>query len=455
MKPEEKSRAKLLAAFAAVLFCLHPPAALAGEEKGEAERAFKGVDESAVEHEGKTVKEIRLPELRWADEEFIRRVLATKEGQAFTKWSADKDFEHLDKLRIFSYIRVSPFDDDGEVVQNIEVKETWRWIPTVSAKVSDANGISLGLGFKAINMFGQAVKWTGDVRGGGTKQISTGFSTPWVLGVPWSFTTGLSYVERENKQFDYDEKTFQWSGIFGKTITENITVGLRFNIMYLDDDEQGNTLDPDGRDEIFQGGLVLVYDALDAWTNPREGVRLETWGVKTGGFLPGDGDWWTFILDGRSYFKISERNTLLLSGFLEYQSGEVGEDFPEYMQFDFGGANSIRGWDTGSRFGKSQLIGTAEWLTTVVEPKFFSLFGKFNGYMGLQTALFGDVGLLWNDKEGFRSDEVIGGVGISLRPLLPFISYLRFDFAYGEPGEGISFFLGAGNKLNKHKRRNR
>jgi len=87
-----------------------------------------------------------------------------------------------------------------------------------------------------------------------------------------------------------------------------------------------------------------------------------------------------------------------------------------------------------------------------VEPKYFKLFDKFNIYMGLQTALFADVGLLWNDSEEFRSDEVIGGVGISIRPLLPFISFLRFDFAYGEPGEGITFFLGAGNKLNKHKK---
>ena len=73
----------------------------------------------------------------------------------------------------------------------------------------------------------------------------------------------------------------------------------------------------------------------------------------------------------------------------------------------------------------------------------------------LAEAFFGDVGLLWNESEEFRSDEVIGGVGISIRPILPFISYLRFDFAYGEPGEGVSFFLGAGNKLNKHKQRNR
>jgi outer membrane protein assembly factor BamA len=232
-------------------------------------------------------------------------------------------------------------------------------------------------------------------------------------------------------------------------------LGLRLNIMYLDDGGQGSTLDPDNRDEIFQTGVVLTYDGLDVWTNPREGLRLAARAVKTGGFLPGEGDWWTFILDGRQYFRVSERNTLLVSGFFEYQNGELGVDIPEYMQFDFGGANSIRGWSSKSRFGKSQLISTTEWLFTPVEPKYFSLFGKLNGYMGLQAALFGDVGLLWNDSEGFTSDEVIGGVGISIRPLLPFISFLRFDFAYGEPGEGISFFLGAGNKLNKHQNRKR
>ena len=64
------------------------------------------------------------------------------------------------------------------------------------------------------------------------------------------------------------------------------------------------------------------------------------------------------------------------------------------------------------------------------------------------------VGKTRGDRQPlYDSDEVIGGLGVSIRPLLPFISYLRFDFAYGEPGEGISFFLGAGNKLGKHKKR--
>ena len=437
---------------AAVLLCLSFPA-FAGDEADDADRAFKGLDESALEHEGKTVKEIRLPEFRWADEEFIRKILMTKEGQAFTKWSADKDFEHLDKLRIFSYIRLNPFDDGGEVVHNIDLKETYRWIPTVSAKITDANGLSLGAGFKALNMFGNAIKWSGDARGGGTTQVATGMSTPWVLGVPLSFTTGLSYLERPNKQFEFDETSFQWQGIIGRTFSENWTAGIRLDLLYLKSDVDGKTLDPDNRDELLTLGGVLVYDSLDAWTNPREGWRLETWVTQTGGFLPGDGDWWRFLFDARRYFKLSEQHSLLFAGYFDYQSGTVGEGIPEYQQFDFGGANSVRGWSQSSRFGKSQLIGTAEWLFTAVEPKHFNLFGKFQGYMGLQLAPFADAGLLWNDSDGFRSDEVIGGVGISVRPLLPLISNLRFDFAYGEPGEGISFFLGAGSKLGNHKKR--
>lgn len=424
-----------------------------GDDEDNSEQSFKGVDESAEEHYGKIVKDIRLPELRWADVKFIRRILMTKEGKVFSEYSARKDFEHLDKLRIFSYIRLNPFDDDGEVDYHVDVKETYRWFPTVSVGLTDANGISAGVGFKALNMFNQAVKWTADVRGGGATKVSTAITNPWVLGVPISFTTGLGYQERLNEQFVFDETTFKWKGIFGKTFTDHWTAALETDLLFLESDVDGKTLDPDNQDELFTLGGLLVYDDLDSWTNPTEGFRFETRALKTGGFLPGDGDWWNFIFDARKYFKIKEKTSLLLAGYFQYQTGEIGKDIPEYMQFNFGGANSIRGWSQSSRFGKSQLIGTSEWLFTLIEPKDFNLFGKFNGYLGLQAALFADAGILWNDSDEFNSDDVIGGLGISIRPLLPFIQYLRFEFAYGEPGGGVSFFLGAGNRLNKLKNR--
>jgi outer membrane protein assembly factor BamA len=42
-------------------------------------------------------------------------------------------------------------------------------------------------------------------------------------------------------------------------------------------------------------------------------------------------------------------------------SGKVGIDIPEYMQFTLGGANTVRGWDLGSRIGKNQFINTVEY----------------------------------------------------------------------------------------------
>jgi len=122
----------------------------------------------------------------------------------------------------------------------------------------------------------------------------------------------------------------------------------------------------------------------------------------------------------------------------------VGVDYPIYMQFNLGGANSVRGWSLGSRDGKNQFVNTAEyWHLLVDYQKWKIWFLKFA--LGLQLGVFGDVGTAWTTSEEF-SQSWIGGGGLGLRFLMPAILMFRADVATGEEGYVVRFFLGTKEK---------
>jgi outer membrane protein insertion porin family len=158
------------------------------------------------------------------------------------------------------------------------------------------------------------------------------------------------------------------------------------------------------------------------------------------------------ILDGRRFQSLSDRHGLGLFSLATFQTGEVGVDLPEYQQFALGGGNTIRGWDLGSRKGRNQFIGTAEYSFVARPVTPFSVFG-INAYAGLQVVAFADVGMAWNQSADFRAADAIDGYGVGLRVLVPFVDLIRIDVAWGEPGRGASAYFGISLKAARQRQR--
>ena len=101
-----------------------------------------------------------------------------------------------------------------------------------------------------------------------------------------------------------------------------------------------------------------------------------------------------------------------------------------------GCTNSVRGWDiSADRSGKNQWINTLEYRVTLMESKVLSLL-DLTADIGFQGALFGDLGIAWDESEEFRKDNFIGGFGLGFRFLIPFVNMFRSDFALGKSGGG-------------------
>ena len=130
----------------------------------------------------------------------------------------------------------------------------------------------------------------------------------------------------------------------------------------------------------------------------------------------------------------------------------MGEEIPIHQDFHLGGGNTIRGWKLDSQHGKSQFINTAEYRYLLMEPRAFSFKG-INFYLGMQLAVFGDFGIAWDYKNQFALGNFIDGYGFGVRILVPFIDVIRFDFAFGEPGQGLNRHITLGWKAQKQRLR--
>jgi outer membrane protein assembly factor BamA len=168
----------------------------------------------------------------------------------------------------------------------------------------------------------------------------------------------------------------------------------------------------------------------------------------------GDADFWRVDLDLRAYKRlgfIGRRHSLAFSTFASLTAGELGESIPYWNEFYVGGTNSVRGWSLGSRQGQHQWLNTVEYWFQLMEQKRWKFwFAKWR--MGMQIGAFFDFGTAWTDYRDLEGN-MIGGGGVGLRLTLPAITMFRMDFAYGEQGTGIRFFIGGSEKAIAQKQR--
>jgi outer membrane protein insertion porin family len=209
----------------------------------------------------------------------------------------------------------------------------------------------------------------------------------------------------------------------------------RFGFMSMGSDVPGITLSPTNRDETPALGLVLEYDGRDSPTDPHEGWQGIFDVTQNGGFLGGDGDFVTTQIDIRRYQPILPRHLLAFFLYGTFQTGVVGEDVPVYRDYQIGGTNSVRGWDSDARRGNNQLLTTLEYRYELVPPKTFRIY-KFRMYTGLQLAAFADLGTAWTEGIDFTGNMIAGG-GFGFRFLVPFVDMIRMDLGFGQSGTGI------------------
>jgi outer membrane protein assembly factor BamA len=328
------------------------------------------------------------------------------------------------------------------------VTETLRLLPVLVLRVTDENGLSVGPGVRGINLLGQGWQTGVSLRFGGETGVSATLDATTITPGTWMRHIGFSYTSRVNELYDFDERATTADVRIARNWMHGLRTGGTADVLSIDTGSSGASLSVDGTDIIPTLGAFVTLDALDSATNPRHG----TWAEVEVDRLRGDADSWTFILDGRRYQPLSDRHGLGLFSLATFQSGEVGVQLPGYLQFDLGGANSVRGWSLGSRRGRNQFIGTAEY-TYVLQPVRPFTVKSLNLYAGLQVVGFADLGVAWSGDSDQEAESAIDGYGVGLRLLVPFVDVIRLDLAWGEPGQGATAYFGVSLKAARQRQR--
>ena len=203
---------------------------------------------------------------------------------------------------------------------------------------------------------------------GGTNNYNILAEYPWISGNHVSLGFFGAHIERTDEVRGFNETSDEelpWIGTYFAGDRGRLKAGPSYFRMQSDVD--GVTLSDDNDDHLYRLGLAVGWDTRDSWTVPHHGWLNELQVFRTGGFLGGEGDFWTVDVDARRFQPIGKKRTLVLASLLTVQSGEAFVDVPSYMRYFLGGANTIRGYSvedsktlSGKRWATSAAPGTRE-----------------------------------------------------------------------------------------------
>lgn len=416
-------------------------AALAGQSSISAQEPGQGV-----------IREIRINGLVNTHEQLVRDQLTSAVGQPYDETVVELDRERLDRLAVFSRIAVVPAVEGDNVVLDINVVETASFVPFPAFSFVEENGVSLGAGLKASSLLGRAISASLDVRLGGQQELEFLLDSPWGMRDKTWYGGEVHARSRTNELDHFKEKAIEGEIRGGFQFGPSLRLGGRLEFLTVNADLPEVTLNGQSTESTPGIGMVAAYDTRDLWSNPSRGWEHFFSLTRFGGLLGGAGDFTKAVVDLRRYQPLAGRHTMAFFSFSTFQTGTVGIDIPIYRDTHLGGTNSIRGWsDLNAREGKNQFINTVEYRYELFRPRPIRVFGA-NLYGGVKLAVFGDIGTVWNHGDEF-SKNFIGGVGVGLRVILPFIQMVRLDLAYGQHAQGLVPHFGIREKAFYHRRR--
>ncbi|MFT5090805.1 MAG: outer membrane protein insertion porin family [Candidatus Latescibacterota bacterium] len=394
--------------------------------------------ETGLEHlSGRTIQSIDVQGNRFTREYVIRRELRSAIGSPLDLKVLREDLQRLDNLDIFSSRRMLARTVDDGVALTLDVREIPFAIPYISYDVTDEDGWSFGPALKSVNMLGRDIFVAGYALFGGKTTFLLDLNYPWIAGNHLSFDLDLSRIERLNVLDGFHETSFEFSPSLGLYIGERGRAAAGFSYLRFESIEAGHTLSTDNTDDLFQVGARLGFDERDNWGDPHQGWLNEVELRRTGGFLPGDGDFWTAHFDLRRFHPLGQTHTLVVATLLSLQSGQPGIDIPEYMDFHLGGSNTIRGHSIRELgvdlAGKNQFLGTLEYRFPLLPSREYEILGLASE-LGLSAAFFADTGMAWNVKSQVDRNRLHSGIGLGLRLLMPAVDMTRLDVGFDAEG---------------------
>lgn len=401
--------------------------------------------------EGKRVVGIAFTGNNTTRDFFIRREIELAGGDTLSVEKLAAGVRKLENYGIFGSIDIVVEDRGDGILLEYQFREMPSYVPYLAFQYTEANGFSIGPAVSAVNLFGRAIRASGSALFGGTTTFELMLKYPWITAdYRLGLDLGASHLVRDDDLNGFEESSDEVTPWVTRYLGEEGRVRGMVGFFHMKADRDGITLSPDRSDWFFRAGAAIGYDTRDSWRDPRGGWQNELellWNL-------GDGIFATTTIDIRRFQRVTKKQTLFVGVLTSLQPGEVGEDIPAYFQYYIGGANSVRGQDVDlgkTLFGKNQLITTLEYQLELLPLKPYHFF-RWSAALGLQLALFTDVGVAWSAPDEFAADRTKAGFGTGLRLLVPGADMIRFDVGFNRQGD-VHFHFGGGFKWTAQRSR--
>jgi outer membrane protein insertion porin family len=404
---------------------------------------------------GALIREIYVEGNKYTRESVILGALKSQVGQPYTEENAHLDFFWVFRLGAFTAVSFHTQEVPDGIALIVIVDESTPYVPGMGFSYSSDDDLRIGPAVDSSNLFGTASQAWGYYYFGRMQNAEIGYEEPQLTPRQTStlrVSARYRHLQRTNELLDFKEKTDEAYLELMRTAWNDLRTGLRFRYIRLQSDRDGVTLDSDRSDEIPALGLFVEVDSRN-WIYPTGGWFLDLEAIRYGLFGE-NGEWWRLDADLRKYTAVSflgDRHSLAFTTYASLQNGTIGASIPAHQGFFIGGTNSVRGWSSGSRYGKNQWLSTVEYRIRLMEQRAWR-FWFIRWSMGFQLGVFGDLGTVWSEPSELQGN-VIGGYGIGLRLTGPEKTTARIDLAYGEEGLGFRFYVGGGERAEAQKTR--
>lgn len=382
-------------------------------------------------------------------EKVITREINIKPGDLFDFEKVKKSLQKIYNLGYFEDVtmKLEPGSEEDVVVLVIKVIEKNTGKFGIGAGYNSEEGLMGFASIEEMNLFGGGQKVGAKLELGGRTTYKVSFLEPWLANTPTSLgfdvydtTTNQEDKEGEEVIAEYDEIKLGGRLIFGRKISDSINLGLELKTERVNYDLISGAL-PEDTNEGLTNSLMptFTYDTRDNVFDPTSGWYSSLSIEKAGGFLRGDYNFTKYNLTLRTYLstdffkdifniggfkKITDN---LSKGVLAFRAmgGMADTDLPSFAEYQVGGMNTIRGYDSGEFSGDKSLVFNAEYRFPLAE--------------NFQAVLFVDWGQAWDIEESIAIADLKFGRGVGVRFDTP-IGPIRLDYGINEEGIGKTYF---------------
>jgi outer membrane protein insertion porin family len=349
--------------------------------------SFSGVTNMDVKEQGETIKieitegkleEIRLEGKHKTKDYIIYKQLRMKKGEIFNSMKVMSALQKIFNLGFFETVK--PRYDKGEknptdVILAIELKEQKTGTASLGGGYSSANGF---VGFLEVtwnNFRGLAQKLKVKLEVGGITTYELSFYDPYFYHeTAFGASVYKSKIERDyirNGQVEgvYDESRTGGTVSLGKAITDKTRLSFKLRDEKIEIDPQAGMnaqLASDlknSSDHIQVFSATVTKDTRNNYLTPTSGLMDSFTVATTGGVLKGKNTYTKYTGKLQRYFGTSKKTVLAfrcIAGFTDVSDGSL----PVYEEFNVGGANTLRGYETYEFTGRRLFVLNSEYRYT-------------------------------------------------------------------------------------------